>query len=236
MNFFDEHNRGYETAQPMVRGFMPQVFAWMFTGLMVSAGVAYYLSPLGNPAAFKSFMSGPWFFPLALVNLGIAFFYSARWKELSFGASVLCYVSYSAITGALLSPIVYIYTGASVLQTFLVAAGMFAVMALYGWATDADLSEYGNLAIMALVGLIIARFVNYFVQSESFDMLSAAIGVLIFTVLTAYDMQRLKYISQYGSHEPGMRSKTALIGALHLYLDLVNLFLMLLRLLGQRRR
>ena len=131
MNFFENNDPQFRTSQSMAKGFMPQVFSWMFAGLMTSASVAYYLSPAVNPALFKKLMGGPMTF-LLLLQLGIVFFYSYKWQELSFGTSATLFMSYSALTGVTISPIVYIYTGASLMQTFFVAASTFLVMAIYG--------------------------------------------------------------------------------------------------------
>ena len=159
-----------------------------------------------------------------------------KWQELSFGTSATLFLSYSALSGVTLSPIVYMYTGASLVQTFVVAASTFAVMAVYGWVTDHDLSQYSSLLTMGVFGLIIAMLVNMFMRSGTANLVISAIGVLLFTVLTAYDIQKLKYVSHFSPEDSSMRGKLALMGALHLYLDLLNLFLFLLQLLGQRRR
>lgn len=235
MSFFDENNSQFNTTRPMTRGFMSQVFGWMFAGLMTSAATAFYFSPAVNPALFKSLVSGPltW---LLLLQFGLVMFYSFKWQDLSFGTSVTLFLSYSGLTGITISPILYVYTGASLLQTFLVAATTFAVMALYGAITDHDLSQYSGLLTMGVFGLIIAMLINMFMKSGPANLVISAIGVLLFTVLTAYDVQKLKYLSTYSPDEPSMRGKLALMGALHLYLDLLNLFLFLLQLLGVRRR
>lgn len=235
MNFFDNHDPQFRTSQSMAKGFMPQVFAWMCAGLMTSTVVAYLLSPVANPALFKKLIGGPMMF-LLLAQLGLIFFYSYKWKELSFGTSAALFMSYSALTGVTLSPLAYMYTGASLMQTFLVAAGTFGVMAVYGWVTDCDLSQYSSLLTMGVLGLLLAMFVNFFVQSSGANLLISAAGALIFTVLIAYDVQKLKYISRFSPEDSSMRGKIALMGALHLYLDVINLFLFLVRLLGDRRR
>jgi len=219
----------------MARGFMARVFGWMFAGLSLSALTAFVFSPYVNPTLFESLVNGPLTL-LLFAQLGIVFYYSFKWQKLSFPTSVLLFIAYSALSGITLSPILYIYTGASLLQTFLVAAGTFAVMAVYGWITDVDLSQYGQLAFMALIGIIIAVLVNMFMQNSMLDLMIAGFGVLVFTVLTAYDVQKMKFLSHYSPHDPVMKDKLALMGALRLYLDLLNLFLFLLRLTGVRRR
>lgn len=228
------YNNNYHSTQPMARGFMPKVFGWMMAGLGITAGVSYLCSPEVNPALFMKIVTGPiWL--LAIVQFGLVMFYSARWQELSPAAGATIFATYSALNGLLLAPLAYIYTGASLMQTFIVAAGTFATMALYGWVTDHDLSSYSGLLTMGMFGLVISLVVNLFFQSSTFDLIISCVGVLIFTVLTAYNVQTLKQISQHHFEDSQMRSRVALVGALQLYMNLLNLFLYLLRLLGQRR-
>ena len=227
-------NREFRTSQPMARGFMPKVFGWMFAGLSLSAGIAHYFSPEVNPLLFRRLATGP-LWMLLIAQFGLVMFYSFRWQKLSFGTSAGIFLTYSALSGVTLAPITYIYTRASIVQTFVVAAGLFGVTALYGWLTEHDLSQYSGILTMGLLGMMVAMFANWWFQSSMAELAISCIGVLLFTVLTAYDMQKLKYVSQFHTHDPEMRSKLALMGALHLYLDLLNLFLFLLRLMGQRR-
>lgn len=230
---FDDRTK-YSTSQPMARGFMQKVFAWMTVGVSISAGLAYYFSPEVNPLLFRRLAGGPLWLLFA-VQFGLVMYYMFSWQKLSTATSAGIFITYSALSGVTLAQITYIYTQASLVQTFVVAAGLFAVMAIYGWITDHDLSQYDSLLTMGLFGLIIALFANWFFQSSTFDLMISCVGVLLFTVLIAYDMQKLKYISRYHADDPEMSGRLALMGALHLYLDMLNLFLYTLRLMGQRR-
>ena len=171
---------------------------------------------------------------LFFLQFGIIMFYSFKWQELSFGTSATLFKLFSTLWSHY--HLLFICTGASLVQTFVVAASTFAVMAVYGWVTDHDLSQYSSLLTMGVFGLIIAMLVNMFMRSGTANLVISAIGVLLFTVLTAYDIQKLKYVSHFSPEDSSMRGKLALMGALHLYLDLLNLFLFLLQLLGLRRR
>ena len=151
------------------------------------------------------------------------------------GATIV-FLAYSLLSGVTLAPIFLVYTAASIGTTFLVTAGTFGVMATYGIVTKTDLTRIGNILMMALIGLIIASVVNMFLGSSMMDLIISAVGVLIFTGLTAYDAQKIKDMSvQFQGHDADVQTKVAVIGALSLYLDFINLFLMLLRFLGDRR-
>lgn len=227
-------NHHYSSRQPAARGFMPQVFAWMTASLAISGGVAYYLSPTVNPVLFNRLVTGPivW---LMFAQIGLIMYYSWSWQKLSFGVSSLIFLTYSALSGVTLAPLAYVYTGASLVETSIIAASTFAVMAVYGWTTRHDLSQYGSVLTMGVFGIMIALLVNAFMQSGTANLVISFIGVMVFTVLIAYDMQNLKRISHSIPDDPSMRGKLALRGALHLYLSIVNLFIFLLRLTGQRR-
>lgn len=228
------NNREYMNAGSMARGFMQQVFGWMFAGLTISASVAYYLSPAVNPALFMRLVNGP-LTMLLFAQFGIVMFFSFSWKSLSYGANVMLFLAYSTLSGITLSPLAYVYTGESLGLTFGVAASLFAVMALYGYITDADLSGIGSMMSMALFGLIIAMFANWFMQSSQLSFFISGAAVIIFTALTAWDLQKLKYISHYAPEDPSMRGKLAIVGALNLYLNLLNIFIHLLHLMGKKK-
>lgn len=230
--FHENHNS--HSRQSAARGFMPQVFAWMTASLSISAVVAYYLSPAVNPALFHRLVTGPLLW-LMFAQIGLIMYYSWSWQKLSFGASTGIFLTYSALSGMTLAPLTYVYTGASLVETFVIAAGTFAVMAVYGWTTRHDLSQYSSMLTMGVFGLLIAMLVNAFMQSGTANLVISFIGVMVFTVLIAYDMQNLKRISHSIPEDPSMRGKLALMGALHLYLSILNLFIFLLRLTGQRR-
>jgi len=229
---FNENN--YNTHRPMTRGFMQQVFGWMFAGLAVSASVAYYLSPQVNPLLFARLVKGP-LTMLLFSQIAIVLAYSFFWKQLSYATNVLLFLSYSFLSGVTLSPLAYVYTGESLALTFGISASLFAVMALYGYVTDADLSSVGSMLTMGLFGIVIAMFANWFMQSEVFSLYISAAAVVIFTGLVAYDVQKLKYLSNYAPEERSMQGKLAIVGALNLYLDLINIFIHLLRIMGKKK-
>lgn len=218
-------------------GFMQKVYGWMCAGLAVTAGISYYLSPEVNPILFKSIMSNMFMvFGLFIVQIGIILYMTWNYARLSYGSMAALFLGFCALQGISLAPILYMYTGASVFYVFVIACAMFAAMAIYGWMTDADLSSMGNILFMALIGMIVAGFINIFVQSAMFNMVMAAVGVGVFSMLTAYDVQNLKKYSQYGVNSPEDMGKFALLGAISLYLNLINIFIYLLQLFGERRR
>lgn len=219
--------------------FIPNVFLWMFIALGLSATFAYFFSTdqallnilintetggrttLGTIAMFA---------PLAFVLV-----MSFGLNRLSFPALALIFVLYSAATGISLSFILLVYTSSSVLGCFISASLLFAVMAFAGYTTEQDLSRFGPILMMALVGIIIASVVNFFLGSSQLDYIISFIGVALFVGLTAYDMQRLKRIAAGIEYGDASANKMVIMGALTLYLDFINLFLMLLRLFGGRK-
>lgn len=145
------------------------------------------------------------------------------------------YIIFTGLMGVTIAPVQYIYTEASILNVFVTASIMFIVMAIYGWITKSDLSSMGNILFMGLIGLIVGGVVNVFIGSSMFNLIISACGVGIFAMLTAYDVQQLKRLSQQVLMSPDDATKLALMGALQLYLNLINLFMYLLRLFGDRR-
>jgi len=223
--------------QSAVSKFIANVFSWMVAGLAVTACASYYtvesglISQLHNLETGGMSMLGwivmlsPLGFILAM-NLGFQ-----RWSSTSL---TLLFLAFSGIMGMSLSSIFLVYTLSSIAQVFVITAATFAVMAVVGYTTNTDLTRFGSLLMMALIGIIIASFVNWFIGSAQLDYIISIGGVLVFTGLIAYDTQKLKRIGagvEYGS-EAG--SKLAILGATSLYLDFINLFLFLLRLLGRR--
>lgn len=218
-------------------GFMQKVYGWMCAGLGVTAAISYYLSPEVNPVLFKSIMSNMFaVFALFIVQFGIVLYMTWNYARLTYGSMAFLFMAFCALQGISLAPILYMYTGASVFYVFITACAMFATMAIYGWFTNADLSSMSNILFMALIGLIVAGLINMFVQSAMFNMVIAAVGVGVFAMLTAYDIQNLKKYSQYGVSSPDDMGKFALLGAISLYLNLINIFIYLLQLFGERRR
>jgi FtsH-binding integral membrane protein len=209
---------------------MQQVYLWMTAGLMVTGAVA---TSLYNSGAVKSL--GSLMIVLLIVQIGVVFFLSARINKMAPTTATILFLAYSALSGVTLTPIFYAYTSSSIGTTFFVTAGTFATMALYGATTKRDLTGLGSMLMMALVGLVIASIVNIFLGSGLMSLVISAAGVLIFVGLTAYDVQSLTRMAQNVSTEEDTH-RFAIIGALKLYLDFINLFLFLLRFLGTGRR
>ena len=215
--------------------FLAKVFNWMAVGLTLTGGIAYFVAASGLT---RTLVANPiLFFALVLIELGLVFFLSARINRIQPGTATGIFVCYSALNGVVLSVIFLAYTHTSIAVTFLVTAGMFAAMAIYGMVTKRDLSGLGSFMFMGLIGIILASIVNIFLQSSSLHWAISAIGVVVFVGLTAYDVQKIKNIGEEGIMSQGEAAirKGAIIGALALYLDFINLFLMLLRFFGGSR-
>ena len=219
------------------RTFIANVFSWMFLALLITAGVAWYFSSsleLMSLLVTETGMSTlGWV--VILAPIGFVMLMSFGFQRLSAGALTVLFVVYSIIMGASLSFIFLAYTGASIALTFLVSSAMFGVMAVTGYTTKTDLTRFGSIMLMGLVGIIIASIVNIFLKSSAFDFIISFIGVLIFTGLTAYDVQKLKRIGMGAEYGAEVTRKLVIMGALTLYLDFINLFLFLLRFLGNRK-
>ena len=219
--------------------FIANVFSWMFLALSITALTAYifstsesFLSTLFNPETGGLTMLG-WI--VTLSPLGFVFLMSFRFQKLSASTLILLFILFSVLMGMSLSFILLIYTGSSIALTFVVTAAMFGLMAFTGYTTKTDLTKFGSLMFMGLIGLIIASLANFFLNSGTLDYIISFIGVLVFTGLTAYDVQRLKRIGMGVEYGTETTSKLTIMGALRLYLDFINLFLFLLRFLGNRR-
>ncbi len=214
--------------------FLAKVFNWMAIGLGVTAFVAFAVASSETAVQFF-YVNRSMLFMVMLAEIGLVIYLSARIDKLEAGTATSLFLLYSALNGITLSWILLLYTATSVATTFLVTAGMFGSMAVYGYVTKKDLSSWGSFLFMGLIGIILASLVNFFVQSSMMSWVISGIGVVVFTGLTAYDVQR---ISQMGlgamSGSEGAVKKMAILGALTLYLDFINLFLMLLRFLGNR--
>jgi len=221
-----------EMSAERVSAFLQKVYGWMFLGLAVTAVVASTVA--GSPALIQHIFSNQFlYFGLILAQLGLVFYLSARVQTLAPNVAMTLFVVYSALNGVTLSFILLIYTGESIGTTFLVTAGMFGAVAIYGSTTSRSLAGAGQFFFMGLIGLILASIVGIFRHSDALQFLITVIGVIVFTGLTAWDAQRLK---QMALTVPAERSGAyAVVGALALYLNFINLFLMLLRFLGGRR-
>ena len=222
----------------MAANFVANVFAWMGIALAITAFTAYYfasnenlINSLFNPETGMTTLG--WIVMLAPFGFVLAM--GMGFQKFSAGTLTLLFGVFSILMGASLSYIFLIYEIGSIFQTFAVTAGMFGIMSFVGYTTKTDLTKFGSLMMMGLIGIITASVVNMFMRSEAFDYIISFIGVLVFTGLTAYDVQKLKRIGagvQYGSEST---RKLVIMGALSLYLDFINLFLFLLRFLGNRR-
>ncbi|MFM2310586.1 MAG: hypothetical protein RLY87_2708 [Chloroflexota bacterium] len=214
----------------VVQKAMQQVYLWMTAGLMVTGAVATTLYNSGFVATL-----GPLMIVLLIAQIGVVFYLSARINQMAPTTATLLFLVYSVMTGITLTPIFYAYSLGSIGTTFFVTAGTFATMALYGATTKRDLTGMGSMLMMALIGLMIATIVNIFLGNSLMSLVISALGVLIFTGLTAYDVQALTRMANNVSSEDDTQ-RFAIIGALKLYLDFINLFLYMLRFLGSGRR
>ncbi|WP_417012858.1 Bax inhibitor-1 family protein [Alistipes sp.] len=210
------------------------VYLWMTMALALTALTAYTVA--GSETLLQAiFTNRALFFGLIIGELALVFILAANILRMSFLTATLMFIAYSVVNGATLSVIFLVYDLGSIGLTFLVTAGMFGAMSLYGFVTGRDLSSWGNLLFMALVGVVIASLVNLFLKSETLMWIVTYIGIVLFVGLTAYDTQRIKRMIHSGAAVDETMQKLALLGALSLYLDFVNLFLYMLRLLGNRR-
>lgn len=212
---------------------MRKVYVWMALALLITGLTAYVVAT--NMTLLSLIYSSPvvmWV--LIGVELAIVLGVTAAINKLSLPVATLLFVLYSVINGALLSSIFLIYTMSSIAKVFFITAGTFGAMSVYGYTTKSDLTSWGKLLIMALVGLIIATVVNIFLKSSGLDLILSYAGVLIFVGLTAYDTQKIKQMCMMAPDASETMQKYALLGALSLYLDFINLFIYLLRLFGRR--
>lgn len=213
---------------------MRKVYTWMTLALVLTGLTAYGVAT--SPGILMAIYSNPaLLWGLVIAEFALVFGVSAAINRLSLTTATLMFVAYSVINGALLSSIFLVYTAASITSVFFITAGTFATMALIGYTTKTDLTSVGKLLFMALIGLIIATVVNIFVGSSMLTMICSYVGVLIFVGLTAYDSQKIKHMLQQAPDAGEASQKLALLGALTLYLDFINLFIYLLRIFGDRR-
>jgi len=221
------------SAEERISTFLRSVYGWMCAGLAITALVAFFVA--STPGLANTLVRTPFLMMgLVIAQLGLVFALSLRVQKMSSGTASALFILYSALTGVTMSLILLAYTASSVASTFAIAAGMFGSMALYGTVTSRSLAGWGQFLFMGLIGVVIASFVGMFWQNEGFQFVLGFIGVIVFTGLAAYDAQRLKAMAL--ALPSGGTGAYAVVGALTLYLDFVNLFLMLLRLTGDRRR
>jgi FtsH-binding integral membrane protein len=245
--FEQGNNRGYFAAQQDVpsgaiaRTFMSQVFGWMSLAMVITAVTAYlFASSSELIESLRNVETGSltglgWIVTLA--PLGFVLLMSFGFNRLTPVIMTLLFLAFSVLMGMSLSFVLLVYTGASVFKTFAVASAMFGVMAVLGYTTKTDLTRFGSIMMMGLIGMVIAMVINMFLQSGTMDYIISIIGVLVFTGLTAYDVQKLKRIGAGMGADMGDANarKLSIMGALTLYLDFINLFLFLLRFLGDRK-
>jgi FtsH-binding integral membrane protein len=222
-------------AQVQVNAFIRSVYNWMALGLALTGFVAYYVAH--SQSMLQLIFKNPFiFYGLIIAELGLVFTLSARVAKMQASTATALFVLYAALNGATLSFIFLAYTQSSITSTFFICAATFVACSIYGMTTKRDLTSMGGFLTMGLIGIIIASVVNMFVRSSGMAMIISYIGVLVFVGLTAYDTQKLKAmaLSQPADVSAGIVRKGAIMGALALYLDFINLFLMLLRILGNR--
>ncbi len=214
--------------------FMVRVYNWMTAGLAITGFMAFYVS--SNETIMNIIFGNP-IMPIVLMiaQIGLVFWLASRVMQMSVSQATGVFMLYAGLTGITFSFIFVVYTSASITSTFLVTAGTFGAMSLYGYTTKKDLTSWGSFLFMGLIGIIIASVVNIFMQSSMMHMIITYAGVLIFVGLTAYDTQKIKEMNILGNEGTDEDTKEAIRGALTLYLDFINLFLMLLRLMGDRR-
>jgi hypothetical protein len=234
--FVDYENEMISVQAHKASGFMHKVYAWMCAGLLTSALVSYVL--LSELWLIELLLSSKLvFYMLFGAQLGMVIYLQAALHTLSYQRAKILFVGYAALVGVTLSPLLLIYTHASVAYTFLAAAGMFGGMAVYGYVTQEDLTQFRNIFMMGLFGLIVARVTNMFIGGDNMDYYITLAGVVLFALLTAYDVQRIKMMSQQMlmHQDEHTGNKVALVCALALYLNFLNIFIKLLRLTGKRR-
>ncbi len=231
-NFYNNLSQPVDSSQSgRLTLVMRQVFLKMTLGLIVSALVALFAASSGTVMNLMySHTAAIWI--LFLIEIGLVFAISGAINKLSSPVASLLFYLFAVVNGLTLTPIFYIYTGSSIFKTFFITAGVFGAMSIYGYFTTKDLTRFGTFVVMALFGLIIVSVVNLFLHSSALEYGISIAGVLIFIGLTAWDTQRIKQMALYAPDES--LGKVATIGALNLYLDFINLFIYLLRLIGNR--
>jgi FtsH-binding integral membrane protein len=214
-----------------LRQYMLRIYNYMASGLALTGIVAYAAAASG---LYYQIAGTPLIWVVMLAPLGLVFWLSAGINRMSAGTAQLLFWVYAALMGLSLAGIFLLYTGASIARVFFITGGTFAAMSLYGYTTKRDLTQFGSFLIMGLIGIIIASLVNMFIASSALQFAISVIGVLVFVGLTAWDTQQIK--EMYVASDDGqVAGKKSIMGALRLYLDFLNLFLMLMQLFGQRR-
>lgn len=222
------------TAKAAQATLLRSVYLWMTLALIITGFVAMYVakSYMANIMIQNSMM----FWGVLIAEVALVWYLSARIYKMSFTTATILFIVYSILNGVTLSILLLVYTASSIATTFFVTAGTFGTMAIFGYITKKDLTRIGSLCIMGVIGIIIASLVNLFLQNSMMDMVISYIGVLLFVGLTAYDSQKIKRLLSGDDIEVNeVTQKIALMGAMTLYLDFINLFIYLLRILGDRK-
>ncbi len=227
----DSYSRDIQRVQ---QAFLTKVYGWMMLGLLLTSVTAVFTASSEVMLSFV-FSSKLTFYGLIFAQLGLVVYLSARIQKMAASTATLVFLAYAILTGITLSSIFAVYKTDSIATTFLTSALMFGGMSLYGFVTKRDLNGMGQFMMMGLFGIVIASLLNIFFQSDDLSWIISFIGVIVFTGLTAYDTQKMKSMSYVMMEGSEVARKGAIMGALTLYLDFINLFLMLLRLFGSRR-
>lgn len=233
-NYQNYYQGGYDqrALDTKVSSVMKKVYVKMFLGLLVTAFVSYFCA--GSPEVLTFFSQhSALMWVIFLVELGLVFAISGGINKMSSSTATLLFYLFAVVNGLALFPIFIVYTGVSIGKTFFITAGTFGAMSIYGYLTSQDLTKWGSILFMALIGLIICAVVNIFWANSTFEWIISALGVLIFVGLTAWDTQNIKRMAMTAPAESV--GKLATLGALSLYLDFINLFLYLLRFFGNSR-
>jgi uncharacterized protein len=223
-------------AEVLVSDYVKSVYNWMGIGLALTGFVAYYVST--NESLLRLVFGNPLLLMvLVIAELGLVFAIAGMVNRMSAGTATALFVIYSGLNGVTLSSIFLVYVQSSIASTFFICAATFIACSLYGWMTKKDLTSLGSFMMMGLIGIVIASLVNLFLQSNAVSAIISYIGVFVFVGLTAYDTQKIKNMAmtQPANLDGAVIRKGAILGALSLYLDFINLFLMLLSIFGQRR-
>jgi FtsH-binding integral membrane protein len=223
---------GVERVDEGLRSYLLQVYNYMGLGLAITGVVAFLVA--ATPALYVPIFTTPLKWVVMLAPLGFVFFLGAKIQTMSVSTAQLTFWAFAAVMGLSLASIFLVFTGASIARVFFITAAMFGAMSLYGYTTKRDLSGWGSFLFMGLIGIIIAMLVNLFLASAAVHFAISVIGVLVFTGLTAYDTQRIKEM-YYELDASDVATRKAIMGALSLYLNFINLFMMLLHLFGTAR-
>ena len=233
-NYNDNYTQSSVFGQTELSVYFAKVFGWMFLGLFATAATAYF-------TANSDFLMGIVysnifvFFGIMIAEIALVVYLSARITKIQYSTAVFVFLLYAVLNGITFSVILLIYTQTTIASTFMITALTFGAMSLYGYITKTDLSRFRNILFMGLIGLIILSLVNIFLRSDTASWIISILGLFVFLGLTAYDTQKIKQLYYATQNNLELQRKVAIRGALSLYLDFINLFLILLRLFGRRR-